>query len=104
MLTIRFCSLAVAATLFFVSFVQGFQVSNMPRVRTHVLKSSVMDERTSQSQETRDLPPLLQNMADERREFEINLGRAMDTLRRDYPDMLHQTPGKKDKIANILFL
>lgn len=100
MLMIRLCSLAVAATLFLASVVQGFgfQVSTtMPKVQNHVLKSSVMEGRTSQSQETRDLPPLLQNMADERREFEINLGRAMDTLRKDYPDMLHQTPGKKDR-------
>lgn len=95
MLMIRLCSLAVAATLFLASVVQGFgfQVSTtMPKVQNHVLQSSVMEGRTSQSQETRDLPPLLQNMADERREFEINLGRAMDTLRKDYPDMLHQTP------------
>lgn len=38
------------------------------------------------------LPPLLQEMVDERREFEMNLGRAMDTLRRDYPRLLKEVP------------
>eukprot|EP00567_Pseudictyota_dubia_P003345 CAMPEP_0197434734 /NCGR_PEP_ID=MMETSP1175-20131217/2428_1 /TAXON_ID=1003142 /ORGANISM="Triceratium dubium, Strain CCMP147" /LENGTH=194 /DNA_ID=CAMNT_0042963567 /DNA_START=210 /DNA_END=794 /DNA_ORIENTATION=- len=42
--------------------------------------------------ETVDLPPLIQDLVDERREFEINLGRAMDVLRKDYPNMLHKTP------------
>jgi hypothetical protein len=40
------------------------------------------------------LPPILQQMADERREFEMNLGKAMDVLKKDYPKMLHKSPGK----------
>lgn len=40
----------------------------------------------------RDLPPLLQDMVDERREFEMNLGKAMDTLRKDYPTILTKMP------------
>lgn len=39
-----------------------------------------------------ELPPLIQSMADERREFDMNLGKAMDVLRNDYPNMLHTTP------------
>jgi len=39
-----------------------------------------------------ELPPLIQSMADERREFDMNLGKAMDVLRKDYPEMLHATP------------
>lgn len=39
-----------------------------------------------------DLPPVLQHLVDERREYEINLGKAMDTLRKDYPMMLKQKP------------
>jgi len=39
-----------------------------------------------------ELPPLIQSMADERREFDMNLGKAMDVLRKDYPNMLHTTP------------
>jgi len=41
---------------------------------------------------TTELPPVLQDIVDERREFEMNLGKAMDTLRNDYPDILHQSP------------
>mmetsp|Transcript_6304 Transcript_6304/g.9148 ORF Transcript_6304/g.9148 Transcript_6304/m.9148 type:complete len:245 (-) Transcript_6304:452-1186(-) len=41
---------------------------------------------------TNDLPPLLQNIVDDRHEFEMNLGKAMDVLRHDYPDMLTTTP------------
>jgi hypothetical protein len=40
-----------------------------------------------------DLPPVLQRIADERAEFQINLGRAMDTLRSDMPKILSRTPG-----------
>mmetsp|Transcript_37623 Transcript_37623/g.82394 ORF Transcript_37623/g.82394 Transcript_37623/m.82394 type:complete len:287 (-) Transcript_37623:117-977(-) len=41
---------------------------------------------------TTELPSILQDIVDERREFEINLGRAMDTLRKDYPHILHRAP------------
>jgi len=39
-----------------------------------------------------DLPPALQYMVDERREYELNLGKAMDTLRKDYPELLRRQP------------
>jgi hypothetical protein len=39
------------------------------------------------------LPPVIQQIADERAEFQINLGRAMDTLRRDMPNILSHPPG-----------
>ena len=42
--------------------------------------------------EENNLPPVLQNMVAERREFELSLGRAMDTLRRDYPELLRREP------------
>lgn len=41
---------------------------------------------------TTELPLILQDIVDERREFEINLGRAMDTLRKDYPHILYRAP------------
>lgn len=41
---------------------------------------------------TRSLPPVIQQIADERREFQMNLGRAMDTLRRDMPEILRRQP------------
>lgn len=39
------------------------------------------------------LPPVIQHIADERREFQLNLGRAMDVLKRDMPDILRRKPG-----------
>lgn len=63
--------------------------------RLHQLKSALLDEpATSTSTTTTSLPPVLQDMIKERREFELNLGKAMDTLRKDYPVMLHKSPGK----------
>ena len=79
------------------STVQGFQAVPNVQGMMSQLQSSVMDEIDTQSSlsdnVTRDLPPLLQTLADERREYELNLGKAMDTLRKDYPHMLYQTPG-----------
>lgn len=40
-----------------------------------------------------DLPPVLQQIADERRSFQLNLGKAMDTLRKDMPYILKRAPG-----------
>lgn len=41
----------------------------------------------------RELPPVLQQIADERQEFQLNLGKAMDTLRKDMPEILKKAPG-----------
>jgi hypothetical protein len=49
-----------------------------------------------------ELPPVIQSIADERREFQMNLGRAMDTIRKDMPEILKTAPGKeiyKDTIS-----
>lgn len=43
---------------------------------------------------TTDLPPVLQDIVDERAEFQRNLGKAMDTLRKDYPEILRRAPGQ----------
>lgn len=39
------------------------------------------------------LPPVIQQIADERAEFQINLGRAMDTLRTDMQEILKKQLG-----------
>lgn len=39
-----------------------------------------------------DLPPVLQQIVDERREYELNLGKAMDTLKKDYPVIIKNKP------------
>lgn len=41
---------------------------------------------------TTELPSVLQQIADERKEYELNLGKAMDTLRKDYPTMITKRP------------
>lgn len=46
----------------------------------------------SPSDLTVELPPFIQSIADERREFDMNLGKAMDVLRKDYPHMLNKSP------------
>lgn len=51
-----------------------------------------VEESTGTAATSSELPPVLQDIVDERREFEINLGRAMDTLRKDYPHLLYRAP------------
>eukprot|EP00980_Cylindrotheca_fusiformis_P030972 scaffold25694_cov127-Cylindrotheca_fusiformis.AAC.3 len=49
-------------------------------------KDAIVDESL------RDLPPVIQHIADERQEFQVNLGKAMDTLRKDMPEILKCPP------------
>lgn len=49
---------------------------------------------TTLDQNLRDLPPVIQQIVDERREFQLNLGKAMDTLKSDMPDILKRSPGR----------
>ena len=57
--------------------------------------SSKSDDSSSSSlsSSVRDLPPVLQQITDERRNFQMNLGKAMDTLRKDMPYILKKSPG-----------
>lgn len=68
------------------------------------LRSTVTDEQraTSLRSESTDLPPVLQGIVNERAEFQINLGRAMDTLRQDYQTILHRPPGKINAALGML--
>ncbi|KAL7558091.1 hypothetical protein ACA910_020043 [Epithemia clementina (nom. ined.)] len=45
-----------------------------------------------QDEEVAPLPPVIPSIADERLEYQMNIGKAMDTLRRDYQDILTQRP------------
>lgn len=40
------------------------------------------------------IPPVIQQIADERRQYQMNLGKAMDVLRRDMRDILTKRPGE----------
>jgi hypothetical protein len=48
---------------------------------------------TARTQDKGDLPTVLQSIADERSEYNLNLGKAMDTLRKDMPEILRRKPG-----------
>jgi hypothetical protein len=63
--------------------------STMTRRKMVTTTTSTMSPPTSSP-----LPPVLQEITDERMEFRIKLGRAMDTLRRDMSDILTKSPGK----------
>jgi hypothetical protein len=77
--------------------VNGFQLQSDRRTASGLVwKHDTVDaNRPGESPIRRkvDLPPVLQQIADERAEFHINLGRAMDTLRSDMPKILSRTPG-----------
>lgn len=53
----------------------------------------VKDDEVNSVSAASDLPPVLQQITDERRNFQMNLGKAMDTLRKDLPYLLKETPG-----------
>lgn len=49
-------------------------------------------ERTGTNEN--NLSPFLQGMVDEQRELQMNVGKAMDVLRKDYPYFMKRAPGK----------
>lgn len=55
--------------------------------------SSETASSTSTEELRRELPTVLQQITDERKNFQMNLGKAMDTLRKDYPYILKKMPG-----------
>lgn len=89
----------VAAFPYCLAFQQAFSV-RQERPTTFVViragsSSSAVEEKSPaiKQQSTSELPPVLQSIVDERAEFQMNLGKAMDTLRKDYPDILKKSPG-----------
>lgn len=51
-------------------------------------ESSKEDEKQSSH-----VPPVIQEIVDERRQYQMNLGKAMDVLRKDMQDILTKQPG-----------
>lgn len=93
--------LIVSYILVTTSMIDAFQITNEPRGVVastgltppfHKLDESTLTTLPSNTIGT-NLPPVIQQIANERAEFQINLGRAMDTLRKDMPYILSQTPG-----------
>lgn len=69
-------------------------LSDAPILVRTVEQPSLDQEEDSSVAVVRDLPPILQQITDERRNFQRNLGKAMDTLRKDMPYILKSQPGK----------
>ena len=85
--------------------VSGFQQATYAPIRQRLdvgfeLHASVVETTETETEKAvglpqSELPSVIQGFVDERAEFRIALGRAMDTLRRDYPDILFQEPGEQ---------
>ncbi len=90
--------LLVSCLLLLPSTIDAFQFAN-ERGSPMASKGITSHERDESTSVTKfpsigtNLPPVIQQIANERAEFQINLGRAMDTLRKDMPYILSQTPG-----------
>ena len=79
---------------------------------TILLQQSTVEEETLERTSTantkndnnNNLSPFLQEMVDEQRELQMNVGKALDTLRKDYPDFLKRAPGKFIVIAVFMYI
>lgn len=60
----------------------------LPAVKEQPLEKTVTDLRGN------NLSPFLQEMVDEQRELQMNVGKAMDVLKHDYPYFLKRSPGE----------
>lgn len=63
-----------------------------PRSKNTSMSQATTEEMSKTTDAPSTLPPLFQEVGNQRREFEMNLGKAMDVLRNDYPDMLVSSP------------
>jgi len=89
------------STLIVLPLVSGFHLQSSvrrkrPTFAWHLLASEGGETNVVAENDTKevgDLPPVIQQIADERREFQMNIGKAMDVLRRDMRDILHKKPG-----------
>jgi hypothetical protein len=76
-------------------YTQAFSPSTicLNKVETESSSSSnIEDSSPVEEGNLRDLPPVMQQIADERKDFQVNLGKAMDTIRKDMPDILKIAP------------
>ena len=56
-------------------------------------ESTLVPKTSSSNQGGSNMPPVIQQIADERRQYQMNLGKAMDVLRKDMQDILTKRPG-----------
>lgn len=75
----------------------AFAATNEKESFSAVTKAEEGEASTSETDEeleTMSLSPVLQGIVDERREYQMNVGKAMDVLRHDMRDILTETPGR----------
>ena len=75
----------------------AFAATNKKESSSAVTKAEEGEASTSETDEeleTMSLSPVLQGIVDERREYQMNVGKAMDVLRHDMRDILTETPGR----------
>jgi len=71
--------------------------TNTILLQQSTVEEETLEQRTSTANTNKNdnnLSPFLQEMVDEQRELQMNVGKALDTLRKDYPDFLKRAPGK----------
>ncbi|CAB9522881.1 Uncharacterized conserved protein (DUF2358) [Seminavis robusta] len=90
------CLLLTVTTGFSVPQQQQYAAQSTRRRTGASLPESFRLEETAEreplTQTNGDLPPVIQQIVDERQEFNMNLGKAMDTLRKDMPEILKSAP------------
>lgn len=68
------------------------QIQSDSEVKTNIPNLPLAEDSRSTCTTLERLPPVLQSIADERREFQMNLGKAMDVIRSDYEKILKSKP------------
>ena len=72
---------------------QHLSTQTIPSIYTSTLKDKPAEKEKLESFEN-NLSPFLQEMVDEQRELQMNVGKAMDVLKSDYPYFLKRSPGE----------
>ena len=73
---------------------QHLQSNDFVTVYPSVVQETPATESPGASLNGNNLSPFLQELVDEQRELQMNVGKAMDVLKHDYPDFLKRNPGK----------
>ena len=84
----------------------AFAATNKKESSSAVTKAEEGEASTSETDEeleTMSLSPVLQGIVDERREYQMNVGKAMDVLRHDMRDILTETPGRFCVMGSVVF-
>jgi hypothetical protein len=90
-------ALPVASLTMRKSNVSTPNLSGSSRDLSEFMPSSRRTQSTLTSSAKAPNGSVLKMICDERQEFEVNLGKAVDTLKHDYPDILTEPPGAYEK-------